>query len=158
MVKTWISEYYGHLFFCIYFFKYWNWRIWVFRFIFLIGKLKVCITVYTVFLLTWLLEARRLVPRTTDNQWRHKSKKYENLGQNGRQNILRPYPKIWEWEWIFGRVVKAISWPGVRSPCLVLYGARKVSDYDGVSNRAAIVVASAGTTTASAWVRGELRV
>ena len=41
---------------------------------------------------------------------------------------------------------------------LVLYGARKVSDYDGVSNRTAIVVASAGTATASACVRGELRV
>ena len=25
--------------------------------------------------------------------------------------------KIWDWEWIFGRAVKAISSPGVRSPC-----------------------------------------
>ena len=30
---------------------------------------------------------------------------------------LRPYLKIWEWELIFGRAVKAISSPGVRSPC-----------------------------------------
>ena len=30
--------------------------------------------------------------------------------------MLRPYPKIWEWELIFGRAVKAISSPGVRSP------------------------------------------
>ena len=40
-----------------------------------------------------------------------------NLGQCGRQNMLRPYLKIWEWEWIFGHAVKAISSPGVRSPC-----------------------------------------
>ena len=33
-------------------------------------------------------------PRTTDTQWRHKSKKSENLGQCGRQNMLRPYLKI----------------------------------------------------------------
>ena len=26
------------------------------------------------------------------------------------------YLKIWEWEWIFGRAVKAISSPDVRSP------------------------------------------
>ena len=57
-------------------------------------------------------------PRTTDTQWRHKSKKSENLGRCGRQNMLRPYLKIWEWELIFGRAVKAISWPGVRSPCV----------------------------------------
>ena len=30
--------------------------------------------------------------------------------------MLRPYLKIWEWEWIFGRSVKAISSLGVRSP------------------------------------------
>ena len=36
----------------------------------------------------------------------------------GRQNMLRPYLKIWEWERIFGRSVKAISSPGVRSPCV----------------------------------------
>ena len=35
---------------------------------------------------------------TTDTQWRHKSKKSKNLGQCGRQNMLRPYLKIWEWE------------------------------------------------------------
>ena len=55
-------------------------------------------------------------PRTTDIQWRHKSKKSENLGRCGRQNMLQPYLKIWEWEWIFGRAVKAISLPGFRSP------------------------------------------
>ena len=54
--------------------------------------------------------------RTTDTQWRHKSKISEKLGRCGRQNILRPYLKIWEWEWIFGRAVKAISSLGVRSP------------------------------------------
>ena len=27
----------------------------------------------------------------------HKSKESENLGQCGRQNMLRPYLKIWEW-------------------------------------------------------------
>ena len=59
-------------------------------------------------------------PRTTDTQWRNKSKKSENLGRCGRQNMLRPYLKIWEWEWIFGRSVKAISSPGVRSPWITL--------------------------------------
>ena len=55
--------------------------------------------------------------RTTDTQWRHKSKISEKLGRCGRQNMLPPYLKIWEWEWIFGRAVKAISSLGVRSPC-----------------------------------------
>jgi hypothetical protein len=31
------------------------------------------------------------------------------MGQSGRQNMLWPYLKIWEWELIFGRAVKAIS-------------------------------------------------
>ena len=53
--------------------------------------------------------------RTTDTQWRHKSKKSEKLGRCGRQNMLRPYLKIWEWEWIFGHAVKAISSLGIRS-------------------------------------------
>ena len=30
--------------------------------------------------------------------------------------MLWPYLKIWKWELIFGRAVKAISSPGVRSP------------------------------------------
>ena len=54
--------------------------------------------------------------RTTDTQWRHKPKIYENLGRCGRQNMLRPYLKIWDWEWIFGRAVKTISYLDVRSP------------------------------------------
>ena len=36
--------------------------------------------------------------------------------QCGRQNMLRPYLKIWEWELIFGCAVKVISSPGVCSP------------------------------------------
>ena len=36
------------------------------------------------------------------------------------QTILWRYLKIWEWEWIFGRAVKAISSLGVRSPWLLL--------------------------------------
>ena len=56
--------------------------------------------------------------RTTDTQWRHKSKKSENLGRCGRQNMLWPYLKIWEWEFIFCHAVKAISLPGVHSPWL----------------------------------------
>ena len=56
--------------------------------------------------------------RTTDTQWRHKSKISEKLGRCGRQNMLPPYLKIWEWEWIFGRAVKDVSSLGVRSPCL----------------------------------------
>ena len=39
------------------------------------------------------------------------------LGQYGRQNMLRPYLKIWDWDLIFGREVNAISSLGVRSPC-----------------------------------------
>ena len=48
-------------------------------------------------------------PRTTDTQWRHKSKISESLGRCGRQNMLRLYLKIWDWDLIFGRAVKAIS-------------------------------------------------
>ena len=59
-------------------------------------------------------------PRTTDTQWRHKSKISEKLGRCGRQNMLRPYLKTWDWELIFGRAVKAISSPCVRSPCTYL--------------------------------------
>ena len=56
-------------------------------------------------------------PRTTDTQWRHKSKKSEKSGRCGRQNMLRQYLKIWDWDLIFGCAVKAISSLGVRSPC-----------------------------------------
>jgi hypothetical protein len=34
--------------------------------------------------------------------------------------MLRPYLKIWDWDLIFGRAVKAISSLGVRSPCYKL--------------------------------------
>ena len=71
-------------------------------------------------------------PRTTDIQWRHKSKKSENLGRYGRQNMLRLYLKIWEWELIFGRAVKAISSPGVRSLWHYLW--QKINDLHLVSN------------------------
>ena len=59
------------------------------------------------------LSASYFDARSTDTQWRHKS---ENLGRCGRQNMLWPYLKIWDWGWIFGRAVKAISSLGVRSP------------------------------------------
>ena len=52
-----------------------------------------------------------------DTQWRHKSKKSENLGQCGRQNMLRPYLQIWDWELIFSCAVKVISSLGIPSPC-----------------------------------------
>ena len=58
----------------------------------------------------------RFGARTPDTQWRHKSKKSENLGRCGRQNMLRQYLKIWDWDLIFGHAVKAISSLGVRSP------------------------------------------
>ena len=32
------------------------------------------------------------------------------------KNMLWPYLKIWDWDLIFGRAVKAISSSGVRSP------------------------------------------
>ena len=44
-------------------------------------------------------------------------KKSEILGRCGRQNMLRPYLKIWDWDLNFGRAVKLISSLGVRSPC-----------------------------------------
>ena len=53
--------------------------------------------------------------RTTDTQLRHKSKKSEKLGRCGRQNMLTLNLKIWDWDRIFGRAVKAISSLGVRS-------------------------------------------
>ena len=49
----------------------------------------------------------------------NKSKISEKFGRCGRQNVLRPYLKIWDWDWTFGRAVKAISSLGVRSPCLL---------------------------------------
>ena len=54
--------------------------------------------------------------RTTDTQWSHKSKISEKLGRCGRQNMIWPYLKIWDWDLIFGCAVKAISSLGVRSP------------------------------------------
>ena len=59
----------------------------------------------------------QFIARTTDTQWRHESKISEKLGRCGRQNMLPQYLKIWDWDWIFGRAVKAISSLGVRSPC-----------------------------------------
>ena len=54
---------------------------------------------------------------TTDyGHSRHKSKISEKLGRCGRQNMLPPYLKIWDWDWIFGHAVKTISSLGVRSP------------------------------------------
>ena len=46
-----------------------------------------------------LLSFQSFKARTTDTQWWHKSKKPENLGQWGRQNMLRPYPQIWAMLW-----------------------------------------------------------
>ena len=63
----------------------------------------------------WLISVR-FRARTTDTQWRHKLKTSEKLGWCGRQNMLRPYLKIWDWDWIFGRAVKAIFSLSVRSP------------------------------------------
>ena len=62
-----------------------------------------------------------LTLHSTDTQWRQKLKKSDNVGQCGRQNMLLPCLKIWEWELIFGRAVKTISSPSVRSPCPYLY-------------------------------------
>ena len=59
--------------------------------------------------------------RTTDTQWGRKSKISEKVGRCGRQNMLRLYLKNWEWEWIFGRAVKAISSLGsIRSSWYVM--------------------------------------
>ena len=63
---------------------------------------------------------RCLYSRTTDTQWRHKSKISEKLGRCGRQNMLWPYLKIWDWDWIVSRAVKAISNLGIHSPWVKL--------------------------------------
>ena len=39
--------------------------------------------------------------------------------------MLRPYLKIWEWEWIFGRAVKAFSSLGVRSSWFWVLGIKE---------------------------------
>ena len=59
-------------------------------------------------------------PRTMDTQWSHKSKMSEKLGRCGRQIMLRPYLKIWDWDWIFCRAVNAFSSLSVHSPCYEL--------------------------------------
>ena len=56
------------------------------------------------------------VARTMNTQHRHKSKISEKLGRCGRQNMLWLHLKIWDWDWIFSRAVKAISSLGVCSP------------------------------------------
>ena len=94
--------------------------------IFVIGEqvLILHLTVDSKLLLTncdKLLGCKLSQTRTTDTQWRHKSKISEKLGRCGRQNMLPPYLKIWDWDWIFGRAVKTISSLGVRSPCLGMY-------------------------------------
>ena len=75
--------------------------------------------IYTKFLFLFSTKKEQELcrARTTDTQWRHESKKFENLGRCGRQNMLRPCLKIWYWDWIFGHAVKTISPLGVRSPC-----------------------------------------
>ena len=59
------------------------------------------VAVFAYHLLLQWVQTHFAGARTTDTQWRHKSKKSENLDQCGRQNILWLYLKIWEWEWIF---------------------------------------------------------
>ena len=77
-------------------------------------------TTYIAFIYDWHAHLAPIqeynIPRTTDTQWRHKSKISEKLGRCGRQNMFWPYLKIWDWDWIFGRAVKATSSLGVRSP------------------------------------------
>ena len=58
--------------------------------------------------------------RTMDTQWRPKSNISKKLGWYGRANMLRPYLKIWDWDGILGRAVKAISSLGVHSPCYLV--------------------------------------
>ena len=68
-----------------------------------------------IFFLNWMWQVES---RTTDTQWKHKSKITENFGRCGRQNMRQLYLKIWDW--IFGRAVKAIFYLGVRSPWVEL--------------------------------------
>ena len=48
--------------------------------------------------------------------------------------MLPPYLKIWDWDWIFGRAVKAISSLGVRSPWPFLLNARKILNLNSLAN------------------------
>ena len=63
---------------------------------------------------SWSHGSVSIMEQTTDTQWRHNSQIYEKFGRCGRQNMLRPYLKIWDW--IFSRALKTISSLGVRSP------------------------------------------
>ena len=73
-------------------------------------KTPLCIVLRTSHETLALIHAQRHGLRTP------KSKISEKLVQCGRQNMLWPYLKIWDWDWIFGRAVKAISSLGIRSP------------------------------------------
>ena len=59
--------------------------------------------------------------RTTYTQWRHKSEKSKILGRYGRHKYGSAILKIWDWDLIFGRAVKAFFSPGVRSPWFNLF-------------------------------------
>ena len=74
--------------------------------------------IYTKFLFLFSTKKEQELcrARTTDTQWRHESKKFENLGRCGKWSMLQPNLKIWDWELIFGHAMKAISSTGVRSP------------------------------------------
>ena len=67
----------------------------------------------------WQLILKSLIPRTTENKWRHKLKNLKNVGPYGRHNMLGPYLKILEWELIFGCAVKMISSPSIHSWCII---------------------------------------
>ena len=96
--------------------------------------------------LVWVphLEMYQLQSRTTDTQWRQKSKISEKLGWCGRQNMLRSYLKTWEWELIFGSVVKAIFSLVVRSPCVKPYLA--CTDYGHTKAKSLILCGSNSST------------
>ena len=58
--------------------------------------------------------------------------------------MLRPYLKIWDWDWIFGYAVKAISSLGVRSPCKrpSIYYVSKRAGYVGGSRKGPVLCTS----------------
>ena len=82
----------------------WNLDPYSFMYSGFVSHTRLCTQISELAQYQWLIQYEYILlttQRTTDNQWRHKSKISEKLGQCGRQNMLRPYLKIWEWEWIF---------------------------------------------------------
>ena len=72
--------------------------------------------------LDYLLQLYLLWPLALCTDYRHPNEgmnqRYLKNWANVADSMLRPYLKIWDWDWVFGHAVKTISSLGVRSPWL----------------------------------------